>query len=254
MIARQHTPTGEENRDMDAPLPISPPSPLLTFREASAGIELIKLLASLPALSRLPRALGEPVMVLPGFGTGDRTTVILRTFLRQLGYRVSGWGLGLNSGNVPELIPEVTQSVAARAAQENQPLRLVGWSLGGYLAREAARDLPDQVDRVITLGSPIIGGPRFTTTAGLYRAAGTDFEEIDAFIAERERTPIQVPVTAVYSKSDGVVDWRACIDRTSPLVEHVRVRSSHVGLGFAPEVLRIIATRLARPWPEKGRS
>jgi len=189
-------------------------------------------------------------MVLPGFGTGDRTTVVLRTYLRHLGYRVSGWGLGLNSGNVPEMIPEVTRSVAARAAHEGQPLRLVGWSLGGYLAREAARDLPDQVARVITLGSPVIGGPRFTTTAGFYRARGTDFDEIDAFIAERERTPIQVPVTAVYSKSDGVVDWRACIDRSNPFVEHVRVHSSHVGLGFAPEVLRIVATRLARPKAE----
>ena len=254
MIKRQQMRTEAENKDMDAPLPVSPPSPLLTFREASAGLELIKLLASIPALARLPRARGEPVMVLPGFGTGDRTTVILRTYLHQLGYRVSGWGLGRNSGNVPELMPEVARAVAAHAAREGQPVRLVGWSLGGYLAREAARDLPDQVDRVITLGSPVIGGPRFTTTAGFYRAAGTDFDEIDALIAERERTPLRVPVTAVYSKSDGVVDWRACIDRTSPFVEHVRVRSSHVGLGFAPEVLRVIATRLARPRPETGRS
>ncbi|MBW2510335.1 MAG: hypothetical protein JRE81_17025 [Deltaproteobacteria bacterium] len=164
---------------------------------------------------------------------------------------MSGWGLGLNSGNVPELIPEVTRSVAAHTAKEGQPVPLVGWSFGGYLAREAAGDLPEQVDRAIKLGSPVIGGPRFTTTAGLCRAAGTDFDEINAFIAEGEPTPIQVPATAAYSKADGVVDWRACIDRTSPFVEHARIRSSHVGLGFAPEVLRIIATRLARPWPER---
>ena len=188
-------------------------------------------------------------MVLPGFGTNDRSTRILRAHLKRLGYRARGWGLGKNSGNVPELIPEVAKVVAARAAREGRPVRLVGWSLGGYLAREAARDLPREVHQVITLGAPVVGGPRFTTTARFYRAAGTDFDRIDAFVARREDTPIRVPVTAVYSKLDGIVDWRACIDRTSPHVEHVRVRSSHVGLVLSPEVLRIVATRLAAPSP-----
>jgi pimeloyl-ACP methyl ester carboxylesterase len=145
----------------------------------------------------------------------------------------------------------VSHEVEKLATREGRPVRLVGWSLGGYLAREAARDLPHRVDRVVTLGSPVIGGPRYTTTAGFYRAKGTSFDDIDARIAERERNPIQVPITAVYSKSDGVVDWRACIDRTSPHVEHVRVRSSHVGLGFSPEVLRVVATHLAAPTASK---
>jgi pimeloyl-ACP methyl ester carboxylesterase len=139
----------------------------------------------------------------------------------------------------------VTDAVEVRCRAEGRGLRLVGWSLGGYLAREAARDLPHCVDRVVTLGSPVIGGPKYTATAPLYRARGVDFEEIEAAIEERERRPIQVPITAIYSESDGIVDWRACIDRTSPRVEHVRVRSSHIGLGFAPEVLRIVAASLA---------
>jgi pimeloyl-ACP methyl ester carboxylesterase len=146
---------------------------------------------------------------------------------------------------VPKLMPEVARAVAQRAREEGAPLRLVGWSLGGYLAREAARDHPQHVDRVVTLGSPVIGGPRYTATAALYRAAGVDFEEIERVIAERERNPIQVPIIAIYSKSDGIVDWRACIDRNSPRVEHFEVKATHIGLGFAPEALRIVARSLA---------
>ncbi len=227
------------------PLPDRAPSRAGLWREASAGLELVRLLARIPDLARQPRGAGEPVMVLPGFGAGDGSTVILRSYLSWLGYRVEGWSLGVNSGDVPELIPEVGRRVNERARRSGVPLRLVGWSLGGYLAREAARDQPTSVDRVVTLGSPVIGGPRYTATAAFYRAAGVDFEEIEAAIEERERVPIESPVTAVFSRSDGVVDWRACIDRKSPRVEHVEVGASHVGLGFAPEVLRIVARRLA---------
>ncbi len=229
----------------DTPRTPSEPGPLGMLREASAGLEMLWLLARLPALSRLPRAAGEPVLVLPGFGAGDASTFVLRRFLGRLGYRVRGWGLGLNGGDVPGLMPRVARMVAERATEAGTPLRLVGWSLGGYLAREAARDAPGAVDRVVTLGSPVIGGPRYTATAGFYRRAGVDFDAIDAAIAERERTPIRVPVTAIYSEQDGIVDWRACIDRTSPRVEHVKVRASHVGMGFSPDVLRIVAERLA---------
>lgn len=230
---------------MEAPLPDSGPPARATLREAAAALELLRLLTRLPELRRHPRGHGEPVLVLPGFGAGDGSTWVLRSHLRRLGYRVEGWRLGVNSGDVPTLMPRVARAVADQARAAGAPLRLVGWSLGGYLAREAARDVPEAVDRVITLGSPVVGGPRFTATAGVYRARGVDFDAIDAAIEERERSPIRVPIVAVYSEQDGIVDWRACIDRRSPRVEHVQVRSTHVGLGFSPEVLRIVAERLA---------
>jgi len=232
---------------MDASPPRSGPRALLALREAGAAVELVRLLARLPELLRQPRGNAEPVLVLPGFAAGDTSTLILRAYLRRLGYRVRGWGLGVNSGEVRRLVRELARGVAARARAEGAPLRLVGWSLGGYLAREVARELPEHVDRVVTLGSPVIGGPRYTATAAFYRAAGADLDAIDAAIAERERTPIRVPITAIYSETDGIVDWHACIDRKSPRVEHVRVRSTHLGLGFSPEVLRIVARSLAVP-------
>jgi pimeloyl-ACP methyl ester carboxylesterase len=231
---------------MDAPPPVEP-RPFGILREAALGLDLARLLARLPELGRHPRGAGEPVMVLPGFGAGDGSTWVLRAHLGRLGYRVRGWGLGLNSGNVQVLVREVARRIAEQAQREGAPVRLVGWSLGGVLAREVAREMPDTVDRIVTLGSPVVGGPRYTATARYYRSSGFDLDALEAAIADRERTPIRVPITAVYSEQDGIVDWRACIDRHNPDVEHVRVGATHLGLGFAPEVLGIVADRLAGP-------
>jgi pimeloyl-ACP methyl ester carboxylesterase len=123
---------------------------------------------------------------------------------------------------------------------------LVGWSLGGYIAREYAREHPDEIRKVVTLGSPVVGGPRYTATAGWYRSQGHDLDEIERTIAERYATPLRVPVTAIYSRRDGVVAWRACIDKWSPRVRHIEVSETHVGLGFAPRVLAIVADEVER--------
>ena len=101
------------------------------------------------------------------------------------------------------------------------------------------------MSRVITLGSPVIGGPKYTAVADVYRRQGYDLDAIEAGVADRERIPPQVPVTAIYSKTDGIVAWRACIDSQNGNIEHVEVRTTHLGLGFAPGVYRVIAQRMA---------
>jgi pimeloyl-ACP methyl ester carboxylesterase len=78
-----------------------------------------------------------------------------------------------------------------------EPVRLVGWSLGGVLARETARDRPELVRRVITLRSPIVGGPKYTTVGRAYRQQGVDLDALEAAIETREATPIRVPITAI---------------------------------------------------------
>ncbi len=225
---------------------IEAPTATGLLSEAWGLLELPKLLLQFPTLARQPRGSGRRVLVLPGYGAGDASTALLRAYVRFLGYQPRGWGLGRNCGAVPDLLPPVVERLQALAREEGRPIGLIGWSLGGYLAREAARELPRATNQVITLGSPVVGGPKYTAVAGAYRRRGFDLDAIEAEVAARNLRPLETPVTAVYSRRDGVVAWRACIDRFSLNVEHVEVETTHLGLGFSPEVFRIIAERLAR--------
>jgi pimeloyl-ACP methyl ester carboxylesterase len=213
-----------------------------------------RLLLALPSLSRLPRGHGEPVMLLPGFGASDASNAALNALLRYLGYRVYGWGLGLNRGDVEALLPQVEARMRDIRDSTKTPVRLAGWSLGGVLAREVARDAPDLVDRIVTMGTPVVGGPKYTRVASAYRAAGVDVDGIEAKIEARYDVPIRVPVTAIYCRADGIVDWRACIDHRTPDIEHIEVKATHFSLGFDPKVLEIVAEKFAAPGAKKESS
>lgn len=233
-----------EKPEDNATIPGPPPRRALLLEPAGL-LEPIRLAVRSRELSGLPRGKGAPVMVLPGFGTGDVATWALRKFLAYLDYDVQGWGLGRNHGRVPELIPRILESLEAFSGEHSRPVNLVGWSLGGYIARELARERPDLVTRVITLGSPVVGGPKYTASHRFYVRHGYDLDEIEATVAARDRIPLTTPVTAIYSKRDGVVAWQACIDRVNPSTEHVEVAASHLGLGLSPDVYAIVARRLA---------
>ena len=248
-------------------------------REARALVDLWRMGPALLRQSRIASGVAAsagagPVMVLPGFGAGPRSTWPLRHYLRQQGLAVEDWGLGTNlagldlphaladvsagwdlpdkqpyqgEGSLPYLIDRVTDHVVARAAVLGRPLTLVGWSLGGTIAREVARDRPDAVARVVTMGSPVIGGPKYTAAARALRARGLDIDWIEAQALRRDRVPITVPIIAFYSRRDGVVDWTAAIDRVSPHVRHVEIGTAHLGMGFAPELWRQVADAITLP-------
>lgn len=226
-----------------------PPARGVLAGQVRGLLELPRLLVRWPGLAKLPKGGGRPVLVVPGYGAGDGSTFALQGFLSRLDYRVCGWGLGRNAGNVPDLLPRVVSRLARAARGHGQRVALIGWSLGGYLAREAARERPDLVRRVVTLGTPVVGGPKYTAVAGCYRRRGVDVDAIEAAVEARNREPLETPITAIYSRRDGVVAWRACIDHWSAEVEHVEVDTSHLGLGFSPDVFAIVAERLARPDP-----
>lgn len=234
------------SQDIASPITAPRFSVRSAVREATGFLELPRLALGLRSLRGEPRGDGSRVIVLPGFGADDRSTWPLRRFLRSLGHDARGWRRGPNTGDVARSVERVGEMVRAGADETGRPVSLVGWSLGGYLAREVARDHPDRVRQVVTLGSPVIGGPKYTTVASVAPLRGWDLDEIESLVEERKRVPLAVPVMAIYSRRDNVVAWRACVDpEGGGPIEHVEVEATHIGLGFSPDVYRLLARRLA---------
>ena len=233
---------------MPAAEAVSPPSPFLLLLEGRAFGEYATFLLSWPLQAMLPRGDGHAVLVLPGFLASDASTRPLRRALTRLGYDAQGWGLGRNTGASVRVREGMTRRLEQLHTQSGGKVSLVGWSLGGVYARELARNAPDPVRRVLTLGSPINGDPRGSSAESLYRQVnGLKEAPVDWDGIHRRRVPPPVPCTAVYSKTDGIVSWRCAMETEAPNTENVEVYGSHCGLGVNPQVLRIIAARLARP-------
>ncbi|MGI9323740.1 MAG: esterase/lipase family protein [Pseudomonadales bacterium] len=225
---------------------IQPPGVHLRFGELGAALEYAACTAALPWLIfSAPKAKGEPVLVLPGFLADDSSTFLLRSFLSAIGYNVHGWELGRSVGSMTNFLDPLTKRVTELSYEVDAPIRLLGWSRGGILAREVARDQPQLIDRVITLGSPVTGGVTATSISELaQRHIGVNAEAMAQIMRERNSRPIRVPITAIYSKRDGVVAWQACIDDTNPDVVHLQVQATHTGLGGNAEVFRLLGKAL----------
>ncbi|HEX5022296.1 MAG TPA: alpha/beta hydrolase [Candidatus Binatia bacterium] len=226
------------------------PDPSSAIRELRSLLELPRLLFRFPELARQPRGNGQPVLILPGYGSGDVSTAFLRGYLRLLGYRARGWGLGRNNGNAAELLPRILKRVASLSRRSNCKVHLIGWSFGGYLARELARERGDLIGQVVTLGTPVVGGPKYTVFAKRFQSRGMDVEAMADAIEIRNKVSICTPVIAIYSRRDGIVAWKACIDSNGTNVEHIEVGTTHFGFGFSAEVYKIIAQRLGSIVPD----
>ena len=230
----------------------SAPSWLLSLVELPRALsEASALLPAKRLLKRLPAGDGHTVMTLPGFLASGRSMRTMRGYLRDWQYDARSWKCGRNLGlpresDIEEQLDERLDRLHRRSGR---PVSLIGWSLGGLFARELARRNPDKVRSVIMLGSPI-GSPKATNAWRIFEVL-SELSIDDESILERVnglREPVHgVPMTAVYSLSDAVVS--SDIARLPPgdAVENIGVPASHLGMGFNPAILYLIADRLRQP-------
>ncbi len=241
-----------------APLPSAPPLAPVPLWQALAEVrrgrrERAAHAAALDALAQAPTGDGHPVFVIPGFLSDATITAPLRAFLARLGYEVHDWGLGLNLG--PRTAGRRGERLAAHfaslAAAHGQRMSVIGWSLGGIMARQLARRAPQHVRRVITLGAPFTGDPRASSVAGLYQlVAGQRFSHPDfQAMLRASRRPPPVPATSIFSRADRIAAWECCQEPAAPHTENIEVDGSHGGLLAHPQALLAIAERLALPEP-----
>lgn len=211
-----------------------------------------------PYSLRSPRRGDEPVLLVPGFLAGDATLRLMARALRREGLRTYRSRIRANVGCTLDAAALVERRLESIAARRGSRVRIVGHSLGGMLARGVAARRPDLVSGVVTMGSPVLAPAAHHVSlsasvdllvrlsrAGVRRVMAEDcvagacarqsFDEARAPLGDG------IPWTAIYSRRDGVVDWRACVD---PLAEPVEVRASHVGMAVDPRVIDAVLAAL----------
>lgn len=229
--------------------------PLHTLLEWRALLELGALPLCWPMLRSAPSGDGHPVLLIPGFVAGEATLVPLAVFLKSRGYAVETWGLGRNLGYHKKFSRALEQKIRFTSHKQNRRVSIIGWSLGGVFAFDAAHAAPECVRTVVSLGSPMKMSPRGNeaplAVRAMYRYLGHPMGPVAHLAHARAkllRSPPPVPSTCIYSTADGVVPGAAAIiEGDWPHHENIRVPGSHLGLGINALVLWILAERLAQP-------
>ncbi|MEM6963830.1 MAG: alpha/beta hydrolase [Bacteroidota bacterium] len=189
---------------------------------------------------------GHPVLVLPGFMASDNSTKLLRNFIDDLGYQSYGWDMGRNTAKVQSLYV-LMDKLEKIHESHGREVTLIGWSLGGVYARQIAKEKPEMVRQVITLGSPFRGitAPNYATWLYNLISDGKRVVDLDPELLADLPKPTPVPTTSIYSKQDGVVPWEVCMEAyESEIAQNIQVRGSHLGMGVNATILNIIADRL----------
>jgi pimeloyl-ACP methyl ester carboxylesterase len=207
----------------------------------------------------VPDGGGLPVLLVPGFLAGDPSLSLLERWLRARGYRTCTSQIRVNVDCTRAAVERLERRLLEFTDRTGQPAAIVGQSRGGLFAKLMAARRPDRVSGIVTLGSPnvdhmainplvaaqvrLVAALGSAGVPGMFvddclqgKCAGELAEELD------RPFPAHVPYVSVYSRSDWVVDWHACVD---PDAVNVRVDSSHVGMSVHPEVYELLGQRLA---------
>ena len=225
------------------------PSKLLLMAEGRAVYDAADMIPMLGLKKCLPQGDNHPVLVFPGFLASSRSTVPLRKYLADLGYRSHRWKLGYNMGYSYKLHYGMRDRVTELFERYGEKVSLVGWSLGGVYARELAREMPDIVRQVISMGSPFRGHPSSSNVHKIFNMfTEVPYDELPESFLQDMAHPPPVPTTALYTRGDGVVAWQSTVELSDREdVENIHVGGAHLGLGFNPRTLYVLADRLAQP-------
>jgi pimeloyl-ACP methyl ester carboxylesterase len=229
--------------DLSLPPQLTKPSLFDILREVRAPFEFASIFLHVHALRKAPKGNGQAVMLVPGYMADDLSMRPLGKYLRYLGYDVYYTELGRNMGKVNTDMLRLGQRVKSISQQlAGEKITIIGWSLGGVLAREVARLYSEVIKEVLTLGTPIVGGPKFTSVGKRYaKLNNIDLDEFELDVHQRNSIGLTQPITSIYSKSDGVVGWQASIDIYNSQANNIEVTGSHLGLGVNPKVWLIIS-------------
>lgn len=188
----------------------------------------------------------RPIIVVPGLTTSDLSMALLRRFLTKHGFNnVYPWGLGRNWGHL-ENIPQLADKLEQIYEKHHQKVTFIGWSLGGVYAREIAKQKPDLVRQLITLGSPFAQPDAPNHALWVYRLLN-DVTQIDPIFWAQIPQPAPIPTTAIFSKRDGILPWQICQEKEDNLHQNIEVECSHFGLPMHREVLNIVINGLKTP-------
>jgi pimeloyl-ACP methyl ester carboxylesterase len=226
---------------------LRPPSFMMMLAEARSLLEFNTSLLLSPLLMRAPKGDGHPVLALPGFLASDLSMAPMRRYLKQLGYDTYAWKMGRNLGGIASRRNALKSLLTEIHTTTGRKVSIVGWSLGGIYARDLALQLPDMVRSVITLGSPFANDVRATNATRLYEALSGETVEHNSELTQAIAGDLPVPVTSIYSRTDGIVNWRTSLLRPSDTAENIEVHlASHIGLGVNAAALWAAADRLAQ--------
>jgi triacylglycerol lipase len=197
-------------------------------------------------------ARSRAILLIPGFLAGDVTLYPFANWLRSRGHQVFFAGISANTDCPRRTVDRLAKIVTERYAQAGEQLVVIGHSLGGIYARELGRRLPQCIEQVILLGSPIKDPHKHSNpcvkmlalmTRRLHEMGHDCASELATICGVHAAKAPQLPETLIYSKSDGVVDWASCIE-DGPAVTAFEVDSSHCGLPYNLDTLRIIRGRI----------
>lgn len=215
--------------------------------ETRSVVEWISMFGIYPFIPKHKASKNRPVLLMPPYLGNDLSTTFVRNYLKSVGFKTYKWELGvnlINSKSLPKLIEKLDEIFEIH----QEKVSLVGWSGGGIFAKIIANRHPDKVEQLITIGSPVWGVKNMKTPVvrSLEFLRGRKLKERnDKFIKELEEIP-DVPVTCIYTKTDGLLPWKHCMEAETLRkdIKNIEVFGSHCGMGANASVLLTVANSL----------